>query len=80
MTYLSKLAEPTKRNIFKIGFSSKRFPMSGDQRYNIFKGRKRNDPNFGELNEEAYDPADVALFDKLKTDVKASGAHISLDK
>ena len=54
--------------------------MSGYQRYSFFKGRKRDDPNFGELNEEACDPADVALFDKLKTDVKASGAHISLDK
>ena len=57
-----------------------RIPMSADERYSFFKGRKRGDPDFGDLDEVAYDPADMEHFEKMKMDVKASGEHLQLDK
>ena len=54
--------------------------MSAEEKYSFIKGRKKGDPDFGELDELAYDPADMEHFEKMKTDVKASAVHLELDR
>ena len=53
--------------------------MDGSKKYNFFKGRKKGDPNFGDLENADHDPADIEMFEKMKMEVKAQGAVISLE-
>lgn len=82
--YLDHLAQPAancNRGTFHIGRNDFiKIPQTTEQKYNFFKGREKNVPYFGDLNDAEYDPKDQEIFEKLKEEVKAQGANLSLDK
>ena len=40
--------------------------MNAKAKYSFFKGRKKGDPNFGDLDNIDHEPADKEAVEKLK--------------